>query len=103
MTVSVSLGSHPTAQQEAQAAMIRASAMLSWNSGVFYNSWLFAMHEGIMCGGVVSSCRESLIYGMVFASIEQATVRGELSFGHFLPPLVCAFVPETAAVMKREI
>ena len=44
-----------------------------------------------------------LPYGMVFASIEQATVRGELSFGHSLPPLVCAFVPETAAVMKREI
>jgi hypothetical protein len=40
---------------------------------------------------------------MVFASIEKAGVRGELSFGHFLPPLVCAFEPEAAAVMKREI
>jgi hypothetical protein len=56
----------------------------------------------------VRRCRFELpgsivICGMVFASIEKAGVRGELSFGHFLPPLVCAFAPEAAAVMKREI
>ena len=74
-----------------------------WNSGVFYNSWLFAMHERIMRGAVVSSCQESRICGMVLASIEKARVRRELRFGHFLPALVSAFAPETAAVMKREI
>jgi hypothetical protein len=85
------------------ASSEHVSTMLSWSSGEFYNSWLFAIERHN-----VRRCRFELpgsivICGMVFASIEKARVRGELSFGHFLPPLVCAFAPEAAAVMKREI